>query len=100
MFDDKKEVEKWQRGKAYINIIRGKPIIVILIIVAIALGAFLIYVAVNYASQIYKIDYYNEQWNNSLNELRNGTVTVTEYCNKEIHDQELCNQFWNLEYRN
>jgi len=99
MSDDKKDVEKPQIGKTAINIIRGKPIIVILIIVAIALAIILIYTLVHYASQTYKIDYYNGRWNNSLTDLRNGTISVSEYCNQEIHDQELCDQFWNLKYR-
>jgi hypothetical protein len=103
MSDDKKEVEKPQIGKATIgaiNTLRGKPIIVILMIVAIALAALLIYTAIIYASQTYKIEYYNTLWNNALGDLRNGTMSVTEYCNQAVHDQQLCDQFGNLEYRN
>jgi hypothetical protein len=103
MSDDKKEVEKPQRAKATIaaiNTLRGKPIIVLLIIVAIALAVLLIYTAVLYASQTYKIDYYNTLWNSALDDLRNGTMSVTEYCKQAVHDQDLCDQFGNLEYRN
>jgi hypothetical protein len=103
MSDDKKEVEKPQIGKAAIaaiNSLRGKPIVVILIIVAIALAVLLIYTAILYASQTYKIEYYNELWNNALGDLRNGTMSVTEYCKQAVHDQELCDQFGNLQYRN
>ncbi len=103
MSDDKKEVEKPQIGKstiAAINTLRGKPMVVILIIVAIALAVLLIYTAVLYASQTYKIEYYNTLWNNALGDLRNGTMSVTEYCKQAVHDQELCDQFGNLDYRN
>jgi hypothetical protein len=102
MSDDKKEVEKTQIRKSTIsaiNTLRGKPIVVILIIVAIALAVLLIYAAVLYASQTYKIEYYNELWNNALGDLRNGTMSVTEYCNQAVHDQELCDQYGNLEYK-
>jgi hypothetical protein len=99
MSDDKKEVEKPQIVKGAINMLRGRPMVVILIIVAIALAVLLIYTAFLYASQTYKIDYYNELWNNALGDLRNGTVSVTEYCNQAVHDQKVCEQFWNLEYR-
>jgi hypothetical protein len=99
MSDDKREVEKPQIGKAAINMLRARPIVVILIIVAIALAVLLIYTAFLYASQTYKIKYYNELWNNALGDLRNGTVSVTEYCNQPVHDQKLCDQFGNLEYR-
>jgi hypothetical protein len=99
MSDDKKEVEKPQIVKGAINMLRGRPMVVILIIVAIALAVLLIYTAFLYASQTYKIDYYNELWNNALGDLRNGTVSVTEYCNQAVHDQKLCDQFGNLEYR-
>jgi hypothetical protein len=99
MSDDKKEVEKPQIVKGAINMLRGRPMVVILIIVAIALAVLLIYTAFLYASQTYKIDYYNELWNNALGDLRNGTVSVTEYCNQAVHDQKLCDQFGNLQYR-
>ena len=99
MSDDKKEVEKPQIGKTAINIIRGKPLVAILIIVAISLAAILIYMALLYTSQSYKIVHYNALWNNSLTDLRNGTVSVAEYCNQEVHDQQLCDQYWNLKYR-
>jgi len=97
--DDKKEVEKSQIGKTAINIIRGKPLVVILIIVVIVLAAILIYTAILYTSQSYKVVHYNGLWNNSLTDLRNGTISVTEYCNQEVHDQQLCDQYWNLKYR-
>jgi hypothetical protein len=99
MSDDKKEVEKPQIVKAAIDMLRSRPIVLILIIVAIVLAAILIYTAVLYASQTYKIEYYNTLWNNALGDLRNGTISVTEYCNQAVHDQKVCEQFWNLEYR-
>jgi len=99
MSDDKREVEKPQIGKVAIDMLRSRPIVAILIIVAIVLAALLIYTAFLYASQTYKIEYYNARWDNSLGDLRNGTVSVTEYCNQEVHDQKLCEQFWNLQYR-
>ncbi|CAN5520614.1 hypothetical protein BH18THE1_BH18THE1_10570 [soil metagenome] len=100
MSDEKKKVEKaTEKGKAAIKIIGAKPIITILIIVAIVLGAFLLYTLVQYGSQSYKMDIFNALWNNSLGDLRSGTVSVTEYCNQRVHDQKLCDQFWNLKYK-
>lgn len=99
MSDDKKDVEKQHIGKTAFNIIRGKPLVAILIIIAITLFALLIYTALLYTNQSYKVVHYNALWNNSLTDLRNGTVSVTEYCNQDVHDQQLCDQYWNLKYR-
>jgi len=97
--DDRKDVEKPHIGKTAINIIRGKPLVAVLIIAVIALAAFLIYTVLLYTNQSYKVVHYNSLWNNSLTDLRNGTVSVTEYCNQDVHDQQLCDQYWNLNYR-
>ena len=99
MSDDKKEVGKAQKGKAAINMLRAKPIVTILIIVVIVLGGSLVYTLVQYGNQSYKIEKFNAEWNNSLGDLRKGTVSVSEYCNQFVHDQKLCDQFWNLKYR-
>ena len=99
MSDDKKDVEKPHISKTAINIIRSKPLVAILIIIAITLAALLIYTALLYTNQSYKVEHYNALWNNSLTNLRNGTVSVTEYCNQDVHDQQLCDQYWNLKYR-
>ena len=99
MSDDKKEVGKAQKAKAAINLLGGKPIVTVLIIMAIVLGVLLLITLVQYGNQAYKIQNFNALWNNSLSDLRNGNVSLTEYCNQRVHDQKLCDQFWNLKYR-
>ena len=94
---DKVNAETTEKSKAS-NMLARKPIITALIIVAIVLGGFLLYTLVQYGNQSYKIEHFNALWNQSLGDLRSGNVSVTEYCNQRVHDQKLCDQFWNLKY--
>jgi hypothetical protein len=77
-----------------------RPMVILLIIVAIVLVAFLLYTLIHFGSQSYKIDNYDALWNQSLADLRSGNMTVGEYCINRIHDVDLCNRFNNLEYLN
>ena len=77
-----------------------RPIVVILIIGVIILGSFLLYTHFQLSSQSYKIENFNVLWNESLADLRSGNATLDEYCNNRVHDENLCNQFKNLEYMN
>ncbi|CAN5465853.1 hypothetical protein BH18THE1_BH18THE1_18240 [soil metagenome] len=95
---DKVNPSTTEKSKASINMIARKPIMTALIIVAIVLGGFLVYTLVQYGNQSYKIENFNALWNASLGDLRSGNVSVTEYCNQGVHDQNFCDQFWNLKY--
>ena len=89
-----------EKRKVGIKILAGKPIVITLIIVAIVLGGFLLYTLIQYSNQSYKIENFNALWNQSLSDLRNGNISVIEYCNERVHDENLCNQFNNLQYMN
>ena len=89
-----------EKRKVGINMLAGKPIVITLIIVAIVLGGFLLYTIIQYSNQSYKIENFNGLWNQSLSDLRNGNISVIEYCNERVHDENLCNQFNNLQYMN
>jgi hypothetical protein len=77
-----------------------KPIMIILIIVAIVLVVFLIYTQLNLSDQSYKIENYEALWNQSLADLHSGNSTIDQYCINRVHDVDLCNRFWSLQYFN
>ena len=90
-------VKKTKEGA--LTILR-KPIMIILIIVAIVLVVFLIYTQLNLSDQSYKIENYDALWNQSLADFRSGNSTIDQYCNNRVHDVDLCNRFWSLQYFN
>jgi len=77
--------------------IARKPIVIILIIGAIALGVFLLYTQIQFSNQS-KIENFNASWNQSLADLRSGNTTLDEYCTKGVHDEDFCNRFKSLQY--
>jgi hypothetical protein len=87
-----------EKGKDVFNIMARKPVVPILIIGAIVLVGILLYALVQYGNQSYKVETFNASWNQSLDGLRNGNVSVPEYCNHNPHDQKLCDIFWKLKY--
>jgi len=89
-----------EKGRVVINRITHKPVVFTLIIVAIVLGGFLLYSQMQLSNQSYKVQNFNANWNQSLADLRNGTTSLTEYCNNRVHDEDLCNRFMNLQYMN
>ena len=91
------KVEKKSTGS---DIFLRKPIVVILIIGVIILGSFLVYTQFQLSNQSYKIQNFNALWNTSLADLRSGNTTIDEYCNNRVHDENLCNQYRNLQYMN
>jgi hypothetical protein len=91
-------VEKRMAGTSIPGLIARKPIIVILIIGAIILGGFLLYSQIQLSNQAYKVENYNALWNQSLADLRGGNTSLVDYCNKLVHDDDLCNRFMNLQY--
>ena len=91
------KVEKISTGTA---IFSRRPIVVILFIGVIILGSFLVYTQFQLSNQSYKIENFNALWNRSLSDLRSGNTTIDEYCNNRVHDENLCNQFRNLQYMN
>src|SRR6188508_1443784 len=95
--DNSKIVEK---GRVGINLLTHKPIVTMLVIVAIVLGGFLLYSQMQLSNQSYKIENFNANWNQSLAELRSGNTSIVEYCNNRVHDEDLCNRFMNLQYMN
>ena len=89
-----------EKGRVVINRITHKPVVFTLIIVAIVLGGFLLYSQMQLSNQSYKVQNFNANWNQSLADLRNGTTSLSEYCNNRVHDEDLCNRFMNLQYMN
>ena len=87
-----------KKGKDVFNTMARKPIVPILIIGAIVLVGIVLYALVQYGNQSYKVETFNASWNQSLGGLRNGNVSVTEYCNHDPHDQKLCDIFWKLKF--
>lgn len=80
------------------GIISRRLTIVALIGVAVILGGYLIYSQIQFSNQSYKIENFNALWNQSLQDLRNGNTSIIEYCNNRVHDENLCDQFNNLQY--
>ncbi len=75
-----------------------KPIVIILIIAAIALVAVLLSTQNHFNNQSNKIENFNALWNQSLADLRSGNITVGEYCINSVHDEDFCNRLKSLEY--
>ncbi len=92
------KVKKRIGGTTIPGILARKPILIILIIGAIVLGAFLVYSQIQLSNQSYKVENYNALWNQSLADLRGGNTSIAEYCNSPVHDEDLCNKFMNLQY--
>ncbi|HEU4468027.1 MAG TPA: hypothetical protein VFR61_03180 [Nitrososphaeraceae archaeon] len=92
------KVKKRIGGTTIPGILARKPILMILIIGAIVLGAFLVYSQIQLSNQSYKVENYNALWNQSLADLRGGNTSIAEYCNSPVHDEDLCNKFMNLQY--
>ena len=93
--DNPKIIEKDRVG---INMLARKPIVTMLVVVAIVLGGFLLYSQIQLTNQSYKIENFNALWNQSLADLRSGNTSLDEYCINRVHDEELCNRFMNLQY--
>ena len=86
-------------GKAVFNKVARKPIVTVLVIGAVILVGILLYTLVQYGSnQSEKIENSEMLWNQSLDGLRSGNVSVSEYCNQNPHDQRLCDLYWNLKF--
>ena len=77
-----------------------KPVVIILIIGAIALVAVLLSTQIYFSNQSNKIENFNALWNQSLADLRSGNTTVGEYCINRVHDEDFCNRLKSLEYMN
>lgn len=75
-----------------------KPIMIILIAVAIVLVVFFIYTQLHVSNESYKIENYEALWNQSLADFRSGNATIDQYCINRVHDEEFCNRFWSLQY--
>ena len=87
-------------GNTGTGILGRRPIIIVLIVGAIVLSGFLLYSQIQLSNQAYKIENFNALWNTSLADLRSGNTTIDEYCNNRVHDENLCNQYRNLQYMN
>jgi hypothetical protein len=94
------KIEKKIGGTTIPGIVARKPILIILIIGIILLGSFLVYSQIQLSNQSYKVENYNALWNQSLADLRGGNASIAEYCNRLVHDEDLCNRFMNLQYFN
>ena len=92
--------EKVEKLRTSTGIFSRRPIVVVLIIGVIILGGVLLYTQFQLSNQSYKIENFNALWNESLADLRSGNATIDEYCNNRVHDENLCNQFRNLQYMN
>jgi len=87
-------------GHGLLNSLTRKSTLTVLIIIGIAIIGVVLYTVAQFGNESYKIDKFNSQWNASLSDLRSGNVSMTDYCNTRVHDQKLCDQFWNLKYMN
>ena len=91
---------KVEKIRTSTSIFSRRPIVVVLIIGVIILGGILLYTQFQLSNQSYKIENFNALWNQSLADLRSGNATIDEYCINRVHDENLCNQFRNLQYMN
>jgi len=73
------------------------PIVILLIIAVIALVIILLLFN---SSNESKNENFSALWNQSLAELRNGNLTVGEYCVGPVHDEDFCNRLKDLDYMN
>jgi hypothetical protein len=96
--DEGKSSEIIKKTGAGARTIFRKPIVIILIIAAIALVAVLLSTQNHFNNQSSKVENYNALWNQSLADLRSGNTTVGEYCISSVHDEEFCNRLKSLEY--
>ena len=87
-----------EKGKRVYNMMTRRPIVTVLIIGAVILVGILLYALAQNGDQSDKIENSKAAWNQSLASLRGGNVSVTDYCNQNPHDQQLCDLFWNLKY--
>jgi hypothetical protein len=63
---------------------------IILIIVAGVIGVFFVY-------SLIRLPYtYDELKDEALSDLRNGKITILEYCDRPGHNEELCTPYKNL----
>ena len=96
--DEGKSSEIVKKTWADARIILRKPIVIIIIIAAIALIFVLLYTQIHSNNQANKIENINALWNQSLADLRSGNSTVGEYCISPVHDEDFCNRLQSLEY--
>ena len=88
-----------EKGREVFNMMGKKPLVTVLIIGVIVIGGILIYELVQYSNnQSFKEENFNASWNQSLDSLRSGNVSVTQYCNQNPHDQKLCDLYWDLKF--
>lgn len=87
-------------GNTGTGILGRRPIIIVLIVGAIVLSGFLLYSQIQLSNQAYKIENFNALWNQSLADLRSGDTSIDEYCNNQVHDEDICNRFKSLQYMN
>jgi hypothetical protein len=87
-----------KKTKAGALTILRKPIVILIIIAAIALVVVLLYTQIHFNNQANKIENNNALWNQSLADLRSGNSTVGEYCISPVHDEDFCNRLESLEY--
>ena len=88
-----------RRSSARARIIARRPIVIVLILAAIAVIVIFLYTQI-YSSndQSYKIENYNALYNQSLADFRSGNLTIDEYCFNSLHDEDFCNQYKSLQY--
>ncbi len=98
--DEGKSSEIIKKTGAGARTILRKPIVIILIIAAIAILVVLLYAQIHFSNQSNKIENFNALWNQSLTDLRSGNMTVGEYCINRVHDEDFCNRLMGLEYMN
>jgi hypothetical protein len=98
--DEGKSSEIIKKTGAGARTISRKPIVIILIIGAIALISVLLSTPIYFSNQSNKIENFNALWNQSLADLRSGNTTAGEYCINRVHDEDFCNRLKSLEYMN
>jgi hypothetical protein len=96
--DERKSSEVVEKTAAGARTLLGKPIVIILIVAVIVIIIISVSLQMYFSNESDNIENFNALWNQSLADLRSGNMTVAEYCNYRVHDQEFCNKLNNLEY--
>jgi hypothetical protein len=73
-----------------------KKIGFILIGIAAAVGILFLIGYIQFQNAMYRIDNFDKLWNESLSDLRSGKITVLEYCDRPVHDDQICTDYKNL----
>jgi hypothetical protein len=75
---------------------KRKKIGIIVGIIAAFFGIMLLIGYVQYSAEWDRYKNFDKYWNESLSDLRSGKITVLEYCDRPIHNDQICTDYKNL----